>query len=63
MQQPAFSFSLGQMVIIGASGERGRVLGRAEYLDSAPSYFVRYKGADGRAVECWWGQSALEAAD
>ncbi|WP_267422700.1 hypothetical protein [Methylobacterium sp. GC_Met_2] len=58
-----FSFSLGQEVRLVRSGEAGVVVGRAEYTDAAPSYFVRYAAADGRLDERWWAQSALEAAD
>ena len=55
-----FFFDLEQRVIISASGEVGTVIGRAEYLNQNPQYWLRYKCADGRAVECWWEQSALE---
>lgn len=55
-------FELGQELCITASGERGIVVGRAEYLDSLPTYLLRYRSADGPAVEQWWNQSALEAA-
>ena len=58
-----FSFSLGQEVRLVRSGEAGVVIGRAEYTDSNPSYFVRYAAGDGRLDERWWAQSALEAAD
>lgn len=52
-------FELKQAVTIAASGEVGEVVGRAQYLHSEPSYLVRYKSADGRAVESWWSESAL----
>ena len=54
-----FAFDLGQAVRITASGEQGEVIGRAEYKTSENSYLVRYKAADGRALEIWWGESAL----
>lgn len=54
-----FKFALGSAVTIIASGETGEVIGRAEYMTSESSYPVRYKSADGRAVESWWGESAL----
>lgn len=57
-----FAFSLGTNVVITASGETGEVIGRAEYLTSEPSYFVRYRASDGRAVQQWWEQSALHSA-
>lgn len=56
-------FELGHPVTITCSGESGIVVGRAEYVSqSEPQYFVRYKAADGRAVEAWWTESALAPA-
>lgn len=52
-------FDLGQEVTITASGESGKVIGRAEYMFSNPQYYIRYKCADGRAVEAWWAEDAL----
>lgn len=52
-------FQLQQTVTITASGEQGEIIGRAEYTTSEPSYLIRYKCADGRAVESWWNESAL----
>jgi hypothetical protein len=46
--------------MIKASGEQGVVIGRAEYTNADPSYYCRYKAADGRAVEGWWAEDALE---
>lgn len=60
---PNFRFELDQAVDIWCSGERGVVIGRAEYRDSADSYLVRYQAADGRAVEAWWSDNALAVAD
>ncbi|MBU9153153.1 hypothetical protein KTD28_00860 [Burkholderia gladioli] len=57
----AFSFNLGERVAIAASGETGEIIGRADYTESADSYFVRYKAADGRAVEAWWSEGALDS--
>lgn len=54
-----FKFSLGEKVTITASGETGTVIGQAHYLESADCFFVRYKAADGRAVEAWWNEGAL----
>ena len=56
-----FKFELNQSVRISCSGESGKVTGRAEYSMADRSYYVRYKGADGRAVEGWWTESALES--
>lgn len=58
-QKKAFRFELRQQATIQASGESGEVLGRAEYATSEPSYFLRYKRADGVACEAWWPESAL----
>jgi hypothetical protein len=57
-----FKFELGQKVKLSLSGEEGFVTGRAQYEASENSYYVRYVNADGRQVECWWGEKALEAA-
>lgn len=54
-----FKFKLGQQVCISVSGEAGEVVGRAEYLETENSYYLRYKSADGRAVQAWWEASAL----
>lgn len=57
-----FIFELKQTVEIKASGETGEVIARAQYSTSEDCYLLRYKCADGRAVESWWTQSALQAA-
>lgn len=54
-----FKFALGEAVALTISDESGHVIGRAEYLNSDPSYLVRYKAADGWAVESWWSEDAL----
>lgn len=59
----SFKFNLGQTVVISVSGETGEVIARAEYKTSAESYYVRYRSADGRAVEAWWQEDALSAAE
>jgi len=51
---------LGSTVSITCSQEQGKVIGRAEYLNAEPSYLIRYRCADGRAVESWWTEQALE---
>lgn len=57
-----FKFNLKAGVRIACSGEVGQVIGRAEYsTTSTASYLVRYKASDGRAVEAWWTEDALEA--
>lgn len=52
-------FALDQEVVIAASGEEGKIVGRAEFTYCDPSYYIRYKGGDGRATESWWTESAL----
>lgn len=58
----SFKFNLSDTAKLSASGETGEVIGRAEYKSSEDSYLIRYKSADGRATESWWGESALAAA-
>ena len=58
-----FKFNLQERVRVACSGETGQVIGRAEYAASANSYMVRYRSADGRAVETWWQEDALEPAE
>jgi hypothetical protein len=57
----SFKFSLGQKVKLVESGECGVVTGRAEYQCDQNGYYVRYKAGDGRQVEQWWGENAIEA--
>lgn len=54
-----FKFDLRTQVRIIVSGEQGEVIGRADYIANESSYLIRYKCADGRAVEQWWIESAL----
>ena len=54
-----FRFNLNQPAEIIASGEKGTVIGRAEYTHGEDQYQIRYCAADGRAVESWWADSAL----
>lgn len=53
------SFKLGNKVEIQCSGEKGVVIGVAEYDFMDPQYLIRYRSADGSAVEKWWDQGAL----
>lgn len=56
-----FKFELSADVKISVSGERGQIIGRAQYTTTpTPSYLVRYKTGDGRATEQWWTEDALE---
>lgn len=56
------AFALRQVVKLKESDESGTVLGVAFYDHLPPSYFVRYKAADGRQIERWWDEGALTAA-
>lgn len=57
-----YKFEMKQVVKLVDSRETGTVIGRMEHLDMSPQYQVRYCAADGVQRECWWGESALEAA-
>ena len=57
-----FNFKLTDTVKIDASGETGEVVARMQSIDTQPQYSVRYRAGDGRAVEQWWGESALSPA-
>lgn len=61
MGERQFKFQLKQMVALDTSNETGTVVGRAEYTYAEPSYLVRYKAGDGRQVDQWWTEEALEA--
>ena len=54
-----FKFELSQEAEILVSGEKGQIIARAEYLDSAPQYLLRYKNGQRVAIESWWSESAL----
>ena len=56
-------YELNHGVTITVSGEQVEIIGRAEYVHAEPSYLVRYKASDGRAVETWWTESALHLTD
>lgn len=55
-----FQFNLGGKVTIKTSGESGEIIGRADYKSHCNSYMLRYKAADGRAVEGWWEEDSLQ---
>ena len=57
--ESVFTFNLGDSVELAMSGETGIVIGRAEYLEEAPAYLIRYKSADGRLVQSWWSKEVL----
>lgn len=57
----SFAFELGQPARISASHEAGNIIARSEALHGENQYLLRYKANDGRAVEAWWAESALQA--
>lgn len=56
-----FKFELKQAVVLSISGEAGKISARAEFSDSKNQYQVRYKAADGRAVDAWIYETELKA--
>lgn len=58
-----FKFELGQYVELTESDEKGEIVGRAEYSNCVDNFLVRYKAGDGRQVEVWWPEDALEAEE
>lgn len=60
MEPKAFKFELGAKVQLVPSGEKGIVVGRAEYVNSGDTYHTRYVNAHGVLVESWWPEDALE---
>lgn len=54
-----FKFELGQQVALLCSDETGVIIGRAQYTTVGCTYLLRYKAADGRAVEAWWNEDAI----
>lgn len=57
-----FKYKRKATVKISCSGEEGEVIGRADYTETENNYQIRYKAADGRAVESWWAENAIEEA-
>jgi hypothetical protein len=55
-----FMFDLGDSAKIACSGETGKIVSRSQSIDAQPQYLLRYKAGDGRAVETWWAQDALQ---
>jgi hypothetical protein len=57
-----FVFDMKQVVKFIESDEHGTVIGRAEYANgNENAYYIRYKAGDGRQVEAWVAQSAIDA--
>ncbi|WP_028451882.1 hypothetical protein [Chitinilyticum aquatile] len=55
-----FKFDLNQHVTLAMSGEQGVVIGRAEFNNREPWYFVRYVNTNGQQTENWQDESALK---
>lgn len=55
-----FKVNHGDKVQIVVSGETGEVIGRADYKTAEDNYYLRYKAADGRAIEAWWPVGSIE---
>ncbi|MGC6387240.1 hypothetical protein ACMV8I_06170 [Ewingella sp. S1.OA.A_B6] len=57
-----FKFELAAQVMILISGEAGQIKARAEYMNHANAYLIHYKAADGRAVNSWFDENEIQAA-
>ncbi len=55
-----FDHNIHDVVMISVSGEVGEIVGRAEREYVLHEYLVRYKDANGCAVERWWNENAIE---
>lgn len=55
-----FKHNIDDTLKLVASDEFGKVIGRAEYKNDENSYLIRYKAGDGRQVQAWWNESAVE---
>lgn len=55
-----WDFKLTEHVQLVGSKEKGTVIGRAHYLDSNPSYYVRYVTARGEFAKGWFDEVDLE---
>jgi len=57
-----FKYVLNQQVTLTKSTESGEVIGRAEYTHADNNYLIQYQAADGRQVEDWWTETAIQTA-
>ena len=46
-------------ILLTVGIEGGTIVARGEYIAGENQYLLRYQANDGRAVEQWWGESAL----
>ena len=49
-----FKFNLGDQVELNISGEKGVIIGRADYAYSGQQYFVSYADGNGCAQDKWF---------
>lgn len=52
-------FGINTAVEMALSGERGIIIGVAEFAESPMQYYVRFVAADGRQCEGWFNREAL----
>jgi len=55
-----WKFDLRAKVCLVQSGEEGIVIGRAESIGHVDQYHLRYTASDGRLVEGWWDEGAIQ---
>lgn len=58
-----FTHLLGAAIALALSGEKGIIIGRAEYDKAEDGYLVRYVDATGRQQSDWFSESALRNDD
>jgi hypothetical protein len=51
--------TIGAWVML-VSGDTGKIVGRAEYLDQKPQYLVRYVDGSCNLTEKWWPATAIQ---
>ena len=59
----AFKYPLKAKATLIDSGETGMIIGRGEYVESKPSYLIRYQARTGSLVEQWWPESAIASVE
>lgn len=59
MTTKTFQFGLAQAITLALSGEKGIIIGRAEYDNSSDSYYIRYVDGTGCQVERWVSVDAI----
>ena len=56
-------FEIGETVKMVETEEVGRITGVAQYESSPDSYYIRYRGADGRQCHVWWNEDDIEKVE